>query len=632
MKRKKLLKAIVILCALAVAVWLAIPTVIGKVIKSRAKDRGWSVEFRSMDWSRTRVRLHGVSASNAWVKAELEETVLNVDGTQLQSVRAEGGRVKADLSKRPKGEAKGTLKTSADKLDVELTGLCGSGRAHAQGAGKDEEGAMWAEKADVECGSWSAETERVKKTGKTVTAGLLTLRRTGSPKEGSAGKGAPDEEGIPSRVKVDDLRMEADGRYVHALGATVDMNEDGFEAETDSMEAEFLSEVGPVTATRVRSGFNRKTGDFTLGAATMNATMDAVSKDALQALTIMTWARVTRKDGVTTVDNVLIKVGKASLSGWLHFTDLKNFEAVGVLNKGDCQTIIDTAPKGFMDAMAGFKFSGTVSSRLSVTGKQGKFDVKLDIENKCKVEKVPDAMSVKVFSKKFKRSVPGLKGDIDVESGPGSTAWTPLDKISPYMVKAVMTTEDTGFFVHHGFIPQSIANSLKENLEKGKFARGGSTVTMQLAKNLWLTRTKTISRKAQEFFLTTYLEQSMSKQDIMELYLNVIEFGPSVYGIKQASYSYFGKQPEDLTVAECAFLASVLPSPKREHFSKERMLADGWDGYVKTIVKTMRTRDLISEQEATEGLAETVTKGESSTGGLSPVILAPGGVDPKSWH
>ena len=566
------------------------------------------------------------------MKAELEEVALTVDGTKLKSIRAEGGHVKADLSKKPKGESKGDVKTSAERLDIDVTGLCGTGQAKAQGVGKDADGAFWADKASGTCGSWVAEAEGVRKTGTTVTAGLMVLRKVAEPAAEGPREGNVPGEGLPSRLKAADLRVEGGGRYLRALGAVVDVRADGAEVEADSVIADVIDEVGPITATRVRGGVDRKTHQFTLGAATMNASMDAVSKDKLEALTIVAWGKAAKKDGVTTVDDLLIKLGKFSLTGWLHYTDMKNFEVMGALFRTPCQTIIESAPKGFMDQMAGFSFSGTVSSKLSVSGKQGKFDVQFELENKCRIEKAPPEMDVKAFRKKFKRTVPGLKGDIEVESGPGSESWTPLDRISPYMVKSVMTTEDTGFFVHHGFIPKSIENSLKENLESGKFARGGSTVSMQLAKNLWLKRSKTISRKAQEFFLTTYLEQSMTKQDIMELYLNVIEFGPEVYGIKQAAYAYFGKQPSDLTVAECAFLASVLPSPKRDHFSKDRTLADGWEGYVKTIVKLMRKRDLISEQEEAEGLAETVTKGESTSGGLSPVVLSPGGVDPKTWR
>lgn len=632
MKRKRLLTAIAAMAALALTAWAVFPVVMGKVMRGKAAERGWKLEYRSAEWSWTEIRLQGVRASNAWLSADLDEVFLEVDGTKLLGVRASGGTVVADVSKRPKGEAKSSLRTSAESLDVDLKGVCGSGAAKARGAGKDVNGTVWADKVVGACRGWMAEAELVRRTGDTVIAGLVVVRKVDGDEPSKAGGGESAGDGIPTRVKVADLRVEANGRYVRALEAEVNVNAEGVEVEADSVAAELVPEIGPVTATRVRAGFDKKNGDFTLGAATMNANMDAVSKDQLQALTIMVWGRVSRKDATTTVDNVSIKVGKTSLTGWLHFTDKKNFEAVGILNKGDCQTVIETAPKGFMDAMGGFRFSGTVSSRLSVTGKQGKFDVKLDMENRCKVEKAPEPMSVKAFSKKFKRSVPGLKGDIEVESGPGSAAWTPYERISPFMVKAVLTTEDTGFFQHRGIVPQSIANSMKENLEKEQFARGGSTVTMQLAKNLWLTRTKTISRKAQEFFLTTYLEQSLSKQEIMELYLNVIEFGPEVYGIRQAAQHYFGKGPEELTVAECAFLASILPSPKKDRFSKENKLTGGWDDWVRRIVKTMRTRDLITDQEEADGLAQTVTRSQTVAVGTTTITVAPGGVDPRSWH
>lgn len=633
MKRKRLLVIIVTLTTcLTIAVWAAFPAVMGRILKGKAAERGWELEYQTAEWSWTEVRLRGVRTSNTWLSANLDDVTLEVDGTKLLGVRASGGTVTADLSKRQKGEAKGHLKTSAEGLDVDLKGVCGSGSAKARGVGKDVNGEVWADKVVGACGSWMAEAELVRRTGDTVTAGLMVVRKTdvGDAPKAEGGKGS--SESLPTRAKVADLKVEANGRYVRALEAEVSLTADGVEVEADSVAAEVIPEIGPVTATRVRAGFDRKTSKFTLGAATMNASMDAVSKDKLQALTIMVWGRLTRKEAETTVDDVLIEVGKTSMTGWLRFTDKKNFEVVGILNKGDCQTVIDTAPKGFMDAMGGFQFSGTVYSKLSVTGKQGKFDVKLDMENRCKVEKAPDLMSVKTFSKKFKRSVPGLKGDIEVESGPGSTAWTPYERISPFMVKAVMTTEDTGFFQHRGIVPQSIANSLKENLEKEQFARGGSTVTMQLAKNLWLTRTKTISRKAQEFFLTTYLEQSLSKQEIMELYLNVIEFGPEVYGIRQAAQHYFGKGPEELTVAECAFLTSILPSPKKDRFSKEGKLTGGWDDWVRRIVKTMRTRDLITDQEEADGLAQAVTKSTTVAVGTTTITVAPGGVDPRSWH
>ena len=128
-------------------------------------------------------------------------------------------------------------------------------------------------------------------------------------------------------------------------------------------------------------------------------------------------------------------------------------------------------------------------------------------------------------------------------TGPGSDNWTPLDEISPYMQVAVLTTEDGGFLKHHGFNRASIRSSIVANLKARRFARGASTITMQLAKNLFLSRDKTLSRKLEEVVLTDYLEQTFSKDELMELYLNVIEFGPAVYGITAAAEHYFGRTP-----------------------------------------------------------------------------------------
>lgn len=633
MERKRLLTAIAATTAIGLAGWTAFPAVAGRLMKSKAAERGWQLDYQAAEWSLSEVRLKGVRASNAWLQADLDNVYLDVDGTKLLGVRASGGHVTADVSKRPRGEAKSSLKTSAEDVDIEVRGLCGSGAVKARRAGKDVEGAMWADKASASCGGWTMEAELLHRNGQSVTAGLMTVRKVGDgPPSASGGGGAGGEDRLPTQIRVADLKVEADGRYVRALEAVLNVRPDGVTAAADSVAAEVVAEIGPVTATHVQLGFERKTRRFTLGAATMNAEMDAVSKDRLQAITVVVQGRVDRKDGVTTVDELSLNMGKLSLGGRLQFADAKNFEASAAFDKTPCQTILDTAPKGFMDSMAGFQFSGTVSSSLSVVGKGGKFDVKLALDNRCRAEKAPSEMAVANFRRKFKRTVPGLKGDTEVESGPGSEDWVPFERISPFMAKAVMTTEDTGFFQHRGFIPKSIENSLKENLEAGRFARGGSTISMQLSKNLWLSRTKTISRKAQEFFLTTYLEQSLSKQEIMELYLNVVEFGPGVYGVRQAARSYFGKGAEELTVSECAFLASVLPSPRKDRFGKDGKLSGGWDDWVRRIVKTMRTRDLITDQEEADGLAQTVARAESVPVGTTTVTVAPGGVDPRSWH
>ena len=128
--------------------------------------------------------------------------------------------------------------------------------------------------------------------------------------------------------------------------------------------------------------------------------------------------------------------------------------------------------------------------------------------------------------------------------GPENPDFTPYAEISPHVVKAFLTTEDAGFFRHRGFIPSQFRKALARNLKRGGFRLGASTISMQMVKNVLLSHEKTLSRKLQELFLVWYLEQELSKERIMEIYLNAIEFGPGIYGIGAAARHYFGKQPD----------------------------------------------------------------------------------------
>ena len=128
-----------------------------------------------------------------------------------------------------------------------------------------------------------------------------------------------------------------------------------------------------------------------------------------------------------------------------------------------------------------------------------------------------------------------------------------------------MTTEDNGFFKHHGWVSSEFKSALRRNLERGGFRLGASSITMQMVKNVLLTKEKTLSRKLQELFLVWYLEQELPKERILELYFNAIEFGPRIYGIGAATRHYFGKKPSELTPLEAAFFSSILPSPKRRY-------------------------------------------------------------------
>ena len=139
--------------------------------------------------------------------------------------------------------------------------------------------------------------------------------------------------------------------------------------------------------------------------------------------------------------------------------------------------------------------------------------------------------------------------------------WTPYAAISPALKRAVLVSEDVNFFSHHGFALDEMQSALEDALRDRELPRGASTITQQLAKNLWLSRSRNPLRKAKEAVLTWQLERRLSKRRILELYLNVVEFGPGVYGVGAASQRYFAKPPADLDENEAAQLAAVLPSP-----------------------------------------------------------------------
>jgi monofunctional biosynthetic peptidoglycan transglycosylase len=139
--------------------------------------------------------------------------------------------------------------------------------------------------------------------------------------------------------------------------------------------------------------------------------------------------------------------------------------------------------------------------------------------------------------------------------------WVSYAHISPAIVRAVVDGEDAKFWQHNGFDLPAIRYAFEKDLSSGKFALGGSTITQQLAKNLYLGPSKNPIRKMREAILTWRIERSISKRRIMELYLNVVEWGDGIFGIEAASQHYFGHAASQLSAHEAALLASVLPNP-----------------------------------------------------------------------
>ncbi len=141
--------------------------------------------------------------------------------------------------------------------------------------------------------------------------------------------------------------------------------------------------------------------------------------------------------------------------------------------------------------------------------------------------------------------------------------WTALKEVSPLALAAIIISEDSAFYQHNGIDTDQIKKAIEINLEKKRFVRGASTITQQVAKNVFLSHKKSIPRKIKELFLALWMEKELSKTKILEIYINIAEWGNGIYGIGPASRHYFGKSPSDLNAKEGAFLAMLLPSPKR---------------------------------------------------------------------
>ncbi len=276
-----------------------------------------------------------------------------------------------------------------------------------------------------------------------------------------------------------------------------------------------------------------------------------------------------------------------------------------------CDRLLESLPSALVPALRGAQMAGTLGAQARVAVDSRKLEdlvLSYDIEDHCKVAGVPPALDKERFTKPFAHAIYLPDGKLTEETtGPGTDGWTDLDRISPFMQVAVLTTEDGAFLHHHGFNHYAIRSSIIANLKARRFVRGASTITMQLAKNLFLTREKTLARKLEELILTDYLEQAFTKEEMMELYLNIIEFGPNVYGVTAAAAHYFGRRPAELNLAECLFLASILPSPTRYHRLFEKgEVGEAWLKHVRDLMVIAEKTGKISATELAQGLSQPI--------------------------
>jgi len=237
--------------------------------------------------------------------------------------------------------------------------------------------------------------------------------------------------------------------------------------------------------------------------------------------------------------------------------------------KMKAQDFIASLPDGLFTHFQGMQAEGNFEYKLDFMFNKNKpnqlvFDSNLKKEN-LRIIKYGEANLNKLNEEFVYRAIINNVLQRPVLVGSANPNYTPLDQISPYLQKCVLTSEDPSFFSHRGFINEAFKQSILKNIRTKKFSRGASTISMQLIKNVFLTREKTVSRKLEEILLVYILENNRiaSKERMLEVYFNVIEWGPNVYGIGEAAQFYFQKKPIDLTLKECLFLATIVPKPKK---------------------------------------------------------------------
>ena len=277
------------------------------------------------------------------------------------------------------------------------------------------------------------------------------------------------------------------------------------------------------------------------------------------------------------------------------------------LPREDCQALVMSLPAAFVPNMAGTTWSGTLEGHVRFAFDSRKVDdLTLDYAFKdgCKIEGLPPHLQKERFTRPFAYTFYAPDATPrEGTTGPGTRDWTPLAQMSRFLPIAVLMTEDGGVYRNYGFNHPQIKLAVVTNIKERRFARGASTLIMQLAKNLFQHRDKTIARKLEQVILTEYISQTFTKNEVLELYLNLVEFGPNVYGVKEAAQHYFGKAPSWLTLKESIVLASMLPAPTKFHTLMYNLPDAYWDSYNHWIDLT-RVSHLVTDEEAEKAKGE----------------------------
>jgi hypothetical protein len=301
-------------------------------------------------------------------------------------------------------------------------------------------------------------------------------------------------------------------------------------------------------------------------------------------------------------ESSVIQLGKVALNPFVRFTlkPHKIYELKLRTDELEAQDVFNSFPKGLFESLEGIRVQGKLQYNLNFY-----LDEKEPDNVEFHSELTKDNFKILGYGKTNLSKINGTfiytpyeygKPMRDIVIGPENPNFTPLDEISPYLKNAVLTAEDPSFFGHRGFVEEAIRKSIATNFKRKAFKRGASTVSMQLVKNVYLSRQKTLARKIEEMLIVWLIENQRlsSKSRMFEVYLNLIEWGQNIYGIGEASRYYFDKHPSELNLGESIYLASIVPRPKSSlyFFEYQGNLRPNMVGYFNTIGGLMAKRGL----------------------------------------
>jgi hypothetical protein len=326
-----------------------------------------------------------------------------------------------------------------------------------------------------------------------------------------------------------------------------------------------------------------------------------------------------RPDGTLEIPNWTGTIAGAALSGSLAVRDLGSEASVDLkldMERVDFARLLKTSGLEIPESLGAEQDLGTASLAASA---RGRLSEPASFVVTQKLDFTPPA--------RMPRAIERLRGDfvheVQADTGPGpsiavspsSPDFIPLSEVPPLFLRALLLAEDAGFYGHPGIDLRELPAAILTDWERRGAARGASTITQQLAKNLFLSGEKKLGRKLQELSITLLLEAALGKTRILEIYVNIIQWGPGLHGLRPAARAYFDREPRDLTPAQIAFLVSLIPAPIKYQTS----FAHGTPGpglrqLIDALLAKLRSVDALTEDEYRQALDEPiVVRGRESS-------------------